>query len=101
MLSRQVFLGFVLKIKMLMSMISVLMYFNIWARSPAFDRTKIFDHHDLTAKHCYFGCSRSPDVDGIKTLTRPQTIKTKEQCFTAWSSLSKNLIPSTILQIFL
>ena len=28
-------------------------------------RTKNFDHHDLTAKHYYFGRSRSPDVDGI------------------------------------
>ena len=32
----------------------------------AFDRTKNFDYHDLTAKHCYFGWSRSPNVDGIK-----------------------------------
>ena len=67
-------------------------------RSPAFDRIKTFDHHDLTAKHYYFGCSRSPDVDGIKILikmTRPQNIKRNEQCFAAWSSLSKILIPST------
>ena len=33
-----------------------------------FDRIKKFDDHDLTAKHCYFGCSRSPDVNGIKIL---------------------------------
>ena len=33
-------------------------------RLPAFDRITNFDHHDLTAKHCYFECSRSPDVDG-------------------------------------
>ena len=25
------------------------------ARPPAFDRIKIFDHHDLTAKHCFSG----------------------------------------------
>ena len=31
---------------------------------------KNFDHHDLTAKHCYFGCSRSPDVDGIKIFDK-------------------------------
>ena len=35
---------------------------------------KIFNHHDLTAKHCYFGCSRSPDydydVDGIKIFDK-------------------------------
>ena len=37
----------------------------------------IFDHHDFTAKHCYFGCSKSSDVNGIKILikmTRPQNI---------------------------
>ena len=28
-------------------------------------------------------------------MTRPQNIKMKEQCFAAWSSLSKILIPST------
>ena len=45
-------------------------------RPPAFDRIKNFDYHDLIAKHCYFGCSRSPDVDGIKIfeITRPQNI---------------------------
>ena len=31
---------------------------------------KNFDHHDLTAKHCYFGCSRSPGVDGIKIFDK-------------------------------
>ena len=31
---------------------------------------KYFDHHDLTAKRCYFGCSRSPDVDGIKLFDK-------------------------------
>ena len=36
----------------------------------AFDRTKNFDHHDLTAKHCYFGCSRSPDVDETKIFDK-------------------------------
>ena len=38
-------------------------------RPSAFDRIK-FDHHDLTTKHCYFGCSRSPDVDGIKIFDK-------------------------------
>ena len=28
-------------------------------------------------------------------MTRPQNIKIKEQCFAAWSPLSKILIPST------
>ena len=66
---------------------------------PAFDRIKTFDHHDLTAKHCYFVCTRSPDVDGIKIFDKDdQAAKhysIKEQCFAAWSSLSKILIPST------
>ena len=41
------------------------------------------------------GFSRSPDVDGIKIFDKDdqaQNIKIKEQCFTAWSSLSKILI---------
>ena len=37
---------------------------------PAFDRIKIFDHYDLTAEHCYFRCSKSPDGDGIKILDK-------------------------------
>ena len=40
---------------------------------PGFDRLKSFGHDELTAKHCYFRCSRPPDVDGI--MTRPQNIK--------------------------
>ena len=53
---------------------------------------KSFSHDDLTTKHCYFRWSRPPDVDGIKSLikmTRLQSIKIKEQCFAAWSSLQK------------
>ena len=37
------------------------------ARPPAFDS---FKHHDLTAKHCYFRCSRSPDVYGINIFDK-------------------------------
>ena len=33
---------------------------------PGFDRLESFGHDELTAKHCYFRCSRPPDVDGIK-----------------------------------
>ena len=33
---------------------------------PGFDRFESFGHDELTAKHCYFRCSRPPDVDGIK-----------------------------------
>ena len=36
----------------------------------AFDMILNFDHHDLTAEHCYFRCSRSPDVDGIKIFDK-------------------------------
>ena len=31
-----------------------------------FDTFECFGHDDLTVKHCYFRCSRPPDVDGIK-----------------------------------
>ena len=33
---------------------------------PSFDSFESFGHDEVTAKHCYFRCSRSPDVDGIK-----------------------------------
>ena len=38
---------------------------------PAFDRFESFSHDELTAKHCYFRCSRPPDVvDGIKIFDK-------------------------------
>ena len=36
----------------------------------AFHRSKFFDHNDPIAKHCYFGCSRSPDIDGMKIFDK-------------------------------
>ena len=33
---------------------------------PGFDRLESFGHDELTAKRCYFRCSRPPDVHGIK-----------------------------------
>ena len=35
-------------------------------RPPGTDRFENFNHDDLTAKHCYFRCSRPPEVDEIK-----------------------------------
>ena len=43
-----------------------------WLRPPGFDRFKSFGHDDLTAKHCYFRCSKPSDVDGINKDTRLQ-----------------------------
>ena len=37
---------------------------------PGFDRLESFDHNELTAKYCYFRCSRPPDVDGIKIFDK-------------------------------
>ena len=37
---------------------------------PSFDRFESFGHDELTAKYCYFRCSRSPDVDGIKMFDK-------------------------------
>ena len=62
---------------------------------PGFARFESFGHNELTAKHCYFRCSRPPDVDGIKIFDKDDhvaNINTKEQCFVAWPSLSKILI---------
>ena len=38
---------------------------------PGFDRLESFGH-ELTAKHCYFRCSRPPDVDGIKIFDKDE-----------------------------
>ena len=37
---------------------------------PGFDRFESFGHDELTAKHCYFRCSRPPDVDGINIFDK-------------------------------
>ena len=37
---------------------------------PGFDRLESFGHDELTAKQCYFRCSRPPDVDGIKIFDK-------------------------------
>ena len=37
---------------------------------PGFDRLESFGHDELTEKHCYFRCSRPPDVDGIKIFDK-------------------------------
>ena len=42
---------------------------------PGFDRLVSFSHHELTAKHCYFRCSKPPDVDGIKIFDKDQATK--------------------------
>ena len=39
-------------------------------RHPGFNKFESFGHDDLTAKHCYFRCSRPPDVDRIKTFDK-------------------------------
>ena len=37
---------------------------------PGFDSFESFDHDDLTAKHCYFMCSRPTDLDWIKVFDK-------------------------------
>ena len=37
---------------------------------PGFDRFESFDYDEFTEKHCYFGCSRPPDVNGIKIFDK-------------------------------
>ena len=41
-----------------------------WPRPHGFDRFQNLGHDDLTAKHCYFWCSRLPDIDGIKLFDK-------------------------------
>ena len=64
---------------------------------PGFDRLESFGHDELTAKLCYFMCSRPPDVDGIKIFDKDDQAAKDcfYYCFVAWSSLSKIMIPST------
>ena len=42
---------------------------NGWPIPPSFDRFESLGHK-LTAKHCYFRCSRPPVVDGIKNFIK-------------------------------
>ena len=37
---------------------------------PGFDRFESFGHDELTAKHCYFRCSRPPMLMGSKFLIK-------------------------------
>ena len=62
------------------------------ARPPAFDKIKIFDHHDLTVNIVILNVQGLLMLMGSKCvikMTRSQNIKMKEQCFAAWSSSSK------------
>ena len=47
---------------------------NEWQRPPGIDRFESFGHDGLTVKHCYFRCSRPPDVAGIKFFDRDKDI---------------------------
>ena len=65
---------------------------------PAFDRIKILIIMTSLQSIVILSAHGLLMLMGSKILikmTRPQNIKMKEQCFTAWSSLSKILIPST------
>ena len=46
---------------------------------PGFNRLEGFGHDELTAKHCYFRCSRPRDVDGIKIFDKDD--QATKQCF--------------------
>ena len=39
-------------------------------KASGIDRLKSVGLDDLAAKHCYFGCSKPSDVDGIKTFDK-------------------------------
>ena len=41
-----------------------------WPRPPGFDRFESIGHDSLTAKYCYFRCSRPLDVDGINIFDK-------------------------------
>ena len=65
---------------------------------PSFDRFESFGHDELTAKHCYFRCSRPPDVDGIKFFDKDDQAAKHEDLKTVFCGLVifiKILIPLT------
>ena len=52
---------------------------NGWPMPPGFYRLESFGHDEFTAKHCYFRCSRPPDVDGIKIFDKDD--QAAKHCF--------------------
>ena len=60
---------------------------------PGFDRLESFGYDELTAKLCYFRCSRPPDVDGIKIFDKDD--QAGKHC-----SLSNVLRPGHLYQNF-
>ena len=42
------------------------MKLNEQSKPSAFHMFNSFDHDDLIAKHCFFECLKSPDINGIK-----------------------------------
>ena len=57
---------------------------------PGFDRLESFGHDELTAKHCYFRCSRPPDVDGIKIFDKDD--QAAKQAYQNQEALAAHLI---------
>ena len=67
---------------------------NGQSRSLYFDRFESFAHDDLTAKHCYFRCSRPPNFDRIKIFS-------KDALATKYCSFSLNVLrPGHLYQTF-
>ena len=64
---------------------------------PGFDRLESFDHDELTANHCYFRCSRPPDVDGIKIFDKDDQAAKHGQCLIKMTSV---LQPGHLYQKF-
>ena len=65
---------------------------------PGFDRLESFGHDELILKHCYFRCSRPPDVDGIKIFDKDdQAAKHKDKTvFCSLIIFIKNFDPINI-----
>ena len=59
---------------------------------PGFDRLESFGHDELTAKHCYFRCSRPPDVDGIKIFDKDDQAAKYFQAYQNQEALAAHLI---------
>ena len=65
---------------------------------PGFDRFEDFGHDELNAQHCYFMCSRPPDVDGIKVFDKDDQAQAAKHCsfILMFCDLVKNFDPINI-----
>ena len=66
-------------------------------RPPAFDRIKNFDHHDLTAKHCYSGAQDLLMLMGSKFLIKMNALRPGHLYQKFWSHQHQETLSTWII----